>query len=366
MFRRVLMRRAYNAEKWESARHHASALLSKPKNRQLARSIIVRSYWNEGRFQEVVDCTTDWRDALSQSYREQAIERLAVNGGEKRLTVMKEQRLERLRSEQPTPVDSMEWSINDMTQNFSQEENRVWFCYPGGYVYWDMPDDYDLSLTHPALLGLTAEVLLSPWVPSSKDSVPTQRAMGERCSLSFSAGTDSTAAAAVLPESTLLGYHRRSFQSMLDHRNADRLITHFKEFGDRGVISIPSNHELIRTQFGKPVGFSSDFACVSHLILLADHLGIGAIGFGMPLDNTFLWKGRKFRDFSTTHYFKYWTRRFSQAGLDLLFPIASISEAGALMVVKQTPGFLLSIPACAVTVLRVAGDVGNVFTKMVR
>ncbi|MFL2948770.1 MAG: DUF6395 domain-containing protein [Candidatus Poseidoniaceae archaeon] len=345
MFRRVLMRRAYNAGKWESARHHASALLSKQKNRQLARSIIVRSYWNEGRFQEVVDCTTDWMDALSQSYREQAIGRLAVNGGQKRLTPMKEQRLERLRSEQPTPIDSVEWSINDMTENFSQEENRVWFRYPEGYVYWDMPDDYDLSLTHPALLGLTAEVLLSPWVPSSKDSVPTQRAMGERCSLSFSAGTDSTAAAAVLPESTLLGYHRRSFQSMLDHRNADRLITHFKESGDREVISIPSNHELIRTQFGKPVGFSSDFACASHLILLADHLGIGAIGFGMPLDNTFLWKGRKFRDFSTTHYFKYWTRRFSQAGLDLLFPIASISEAGALMVVKQTP-WLPSLNSC--------------------
>ncbi len=331
------MRRAYNAGQWDTSRHHADKLLQKLRERSLARSVIVRSYWNEGRFQDVIDCTTNWPDELSKSYREQAIDRLNVQGGAKKLTMMKEEELQRLRSEQPQPTVPIHWSTEQMDANFSQEGNRVWFRYPEGYVFWDMPTDYDLALTHPALLCLTAEVLLSPWVPISKDMTPHERETGNRCSLSFSAGTDSTAAAAVMLDSTLLGYHKRSFESVLDHRNAERLIDYLNATGDREVLSVSSNHELIRTNHGKPIGFSTDFACATHLLLLADHFDLGAIGFGMPIDNTYLWKGRKFRTFQEIHYYKYWTKRFAQAGLDLLFPIASISEAGALMVVKQTP-----------------------------
>ncbi len=331
------MRRAYNAGRWHVARNHAMKLLSRPSEQTLARSVIVRSYWNEGRLRELVDCTEDWHDELSQSYREQAIDRLKVTGGSKKLTMMKEEKLQRLRKEQPQPKVAINWSAEHMDANFSQEGSRVWFRYPEGYVFWDMPSGYDLQSTHPALLCLSAEVLLSPWISSSKDPLPKGRMLGERASLSFSAGTDSTAAAAVMAPSTLLGYHRRSFDSMLDHRNAERLINHLNSTGDREVLSISSNHELIRTNHGKPVGFSTDFACASHLLLLADHFDLGAIGFGMPIDNTYLWKGRKFRKFEETQYYTYWTKRFAQAGLDLLFPIASISEAGALMIVKQTP-----------------------------
>jgi hypothetical protein len=330
------MRRAYNAGRWNAARNHASKLLSKPTEQTLARSVIVRSYWNEGRFQELVDCTKEWHDELSHSYREQAIDRLKVTGGAKKLTMMKEEKLQRLRDDQPQPKVPINWSAEHMDANFSQEGSRVWFRYPEGYVFWDMPSDYDLQSTHPALLCLTAEVLLSPWISSSKGPLPKGRTLGERASLSFSAGTDSTAAAAVMGDSTLLGYHRRSFDSMLDHRNAERLINHLNSTGEREVLSISSNHELIRTNHGKPVGFSTDFACASHLLLLGDHFDLGAIGFGMPIDNTYLWKGRKFRKFEETQYYTYWTKRFAQAGLDLLFPIASISEAGALMIVKQT------------------------------
>lgn len=330
------MRRAYNAGRWDVARTHASHLLLRPSEQTLARSVIVRSYWNEGRFQELLDCTRDWHDELSQSYREHATDRLNITGGAKKLTMMKEEKLQRLRDEQPKPKVPIKWSAEHMDANYSQEGSRVWFRYPEGYVFWDMPSDYELQSTHPALLCLSAEVLLSPWISSSKGPLPKGRTQGGRASLSFSAGTDSTAAAAVMADSTLLGYHRRSFDSVLDHRNAERLINHLNSTGEREVLSISSNHELIRTNHGKPVGFSTDFACASHLLLLADHFDLGAIGFGMPIDNTYLWKGRKFRDFLTTHYYQYWTKRFAEAGLDLLFPIASISEAGALMIVKQT------------------------------
>ena len=336
MLRRVLMRRAYNAGRYETAREHARRLLLIPKERELARSVMVRSYWNEQAFQALIDVASEWEDELATSYCALAQDRLSATTSGKTLTPMKQNRLERLRSEQPEPEHAMEWNSTDMPANFSQEGERLWFRYPQGYVYWDMPKGFNLSSTHDALLWLAAETLLYPWEPSTRAPFPSTRARGQRASLSFSAGTDSTAAALVMPDDTLLGYHRRSFESMLDHRNAERLIGYLNGSGERDVLQIESNHELIRTHHDKPVGFSCDFACAVHLILLADHYNLGAIGFGMPIDNTFLWKGRKFRAFEETHYFTYWTKRFHEAGLDLLFPISSISEAGALMIVKQS------------------------------
>jgi len=336
MLRRVLMRRAYNTGRYEQARRHARLLLGKQKEAELARSVIVRSYWNEQAFEVLVETAEHWDDELSQSYVALAQERLTSPSASKALTPMKENRLKRLREAQPSPAHSMKWNPEHMAANFSQEGSRLWFRYPQGYVYWGMPEGFELSATHPSLLGLAAETLLYPWESTTRASFAANRPMGERASLSFSAGTDSTAAALIMPDETLLGYHQRSFDSMLDHRNAQRLIDHLSTSGEREVLQIESNHELIRTHHGKPVGFSSDFACAVHLILLADHFDLGAIGFGMPIDNTYLWKGRKFRKFEETQYYTYWTKRFAQAGLDLLFPISSISEAGALMVVKAS------------------------------
>jgi hypothetical protein len=337
MLRRVLMRRAYNSGRYEQARHYARLLLGTSKEAELARSIIVRSYWNEQAYEDLIQTALCWDDEISLSYVHLAKERLNSIAHGHSFSPVAQNRLKHLLENQPRPKESREWSTDDMTANFLQEGERVWFRYPQGYVFWDMPAGFDLSTTHTSLLALAAETLLYPWESSTKAPFSSTRPMGERASLSFSAGSDSTAAALVMPSHTLLGYHRRSFESILDHRNARRLIDYLNNTREREVVQIESNHELIRTHHGKPGGFSSDFACAVHLILLADHFGLGAIGFGMPLDNTYLWKGRKFRRFEETDYYIYWTKRFADAGLDLLFPIASISEAGALMVVKKSP-----------------------------
>lgn len=332
MFRRTLMRWRYNRGHWQHARKHAGKLLENPKEVVLARSVIIRSYWNEGRYQEVLQICNQWPDdALTLYYKERAEDKLIV------VSPMKiTHRVQRIRDDQPVPKTDINWNESEMVENFSQEGEIVWFRYPGGYVFWEVPKGFDLSSTHENLLKLVAEVLLYPWIPSTRASFTKTRFTGSRASLSFSAGTDSTAAALVMPETTLLGYHRRSFKSLLDHRNANRLLNHLQESRTRDILSISSNHELIRTYYGKQIGFSSDFACASHLILLADHLDLGAIGFGMPLDNTYLWKGHQYRNFESTDYYVKWTKRFQQAGLDLLFPIAAISEAGALKIVQQS------------------------------
>ncbi|DAC22522.1 MAG TPA: hypothetical protein D7H89_02370 [Candidatus Poseidoniales archaeon] len=60
MLRRVLMRRAYNAGRYEQARYHARLLLGKQKEAELARSVIVRSYWNEQALAALVEQDFSW------------------------------------------------------------------------------------------------------------------------------------------------------------------------------------------------------------------------------------------------------------------------------------------------------------------
>ena len=327
MIRRTLMRRAYNAGDWAKARSIAMKLVHIPKEKILARSFIIRSLYNEGKFDEVIQLNLQWEDRFAY-----LVEKI---NSPKSKSPADFSRIKRIQSEQPEPMVKIPFDENSVVDNFHQEGSRLWMRHPHGYVYWDMPSSYSIGETHPDLFRLTAEILLYPWFPSMRTDFEKTRSKGGRISLSFSAGIDSTAAMLVMPQSTLLGYHRRSFDTILDHRNADRLLQHLQHEG-RQIIDVPSNHELIRTYHDKQIGFSSDFAASTHLILLADYHDIGALGFGTPIDNTYLSKGRKFRNFAETNYFNYWTEKFADAGIDLLFPIASISEGGALEIVKSS------------------------------
>ena len=333
MIRRWLMRRAYNLGQWEIAKQHAKLLLTKPNEMKLSRSVYIRSCWHLNSFEEVVELNGKWDNAFEE-LTERARYQLAQLEGDKSIFTAKIQRLHR---EAPRPKHStIEWGDEDIISNFFQEESRVWMAHPNGWIYWDMPATYSLENTHPDLLRLVAEILLKPWEASAIEPFERTRPLGKNPSLAFSAGTDSSAASLVMPDHTILGYHRRDFKSLVDHRNADRLIDHINRQRDNKVVDIASNHELIRTYHGLQIGFSSDFASGVHLILLADHYDIGALAFGTPLDNTWLAKGRRFREFSETQYFQYWSKRFHSAGIELYFPIAGISEAGAMKICEKS------------------------------
>ena len=324
------MRQAYNKGKWEKARNYAFKIINQPKEQQLARSVIIRSYWNQANTAEVIRLNSLWSDEFPElSFR-------AKHASEKDFSLhskIHHPRILKIHNDQPRPQnDQKEWNDEDIASNFWQEKFRLWMVHPHGWTFWDMPEDFILSSTHPNLLKITAEILLYPWLKSTKKPFEENRHIGSMPALSFSAGTDSTAAALVMPEQTILGYHRRNFESILDHRNADKLLEHMKTDRQKNVVDICSNHELIRTYYYEQMGFSSDFACATHLILLADHYDIGALAFGMPLDNTWLVKGRMFREFTETTYFKYWTERFLSAGIELFLPLAGVSEAGAMKI----------------------------------
>lgn len=335
------MRQAYNSGNYAKARHHARKILHVPKEENLARSVIIRSHWNEEHFEDIVNLLREWNDPNLEEYLQKSIDQLFIlrDRGQKvnlSLEGLQSKRYTHLQEQQPIPVNQIHWDPNEIGNNFSQEGARVWFRFPEGYCYWDMPEDYELNQTHRSLLELVAELLLSPWLPETKIVSTSSRKKGHNPSLSFSAGTDSTATFLVMPENTVLGYHKRSFESKLKHDNPKLLIQYLQEKRNTEVVSIPSNHELIRTFHNKSLGFSTDLACASHLVLLGDYFDLGGIAFGTPLDNTWLWKGRVFRLFESSKYFEYWSSRFLHAGLELILPIAGISEAGTMKICEQS------------------------------
>ena len=184
-----------------------------------------------------------------------------------------------------------------------------------------MPKGFDPKKTHTDLFRVATHTLLSPWVKDVLDNWTPSRPHGKFPGLSFSGGIDSTACYILMPKDTVLLHHRRSFRSLLKHAGADKLFKHINRKDGRIVHSIPSNHERIRTQWGKPNGFSTDLAAAVHLILLADHFDLRGIALGMPLDNTYLWHGFRKRDFVETGWWNTWAPLMSSIGLDLILPI---------------------------------------------
>ena len=320
-FRRWRIRRLYNQGNWETARHLANQEID-TLNHDFAISLIVKALYNEEKWHELVEFAKQHPDSDIDNYSSRATRRL----------IQLRESIEGV----PLPENQMDWDPKNLLSNWHQENHRLWLRHPNGWVHWDMPGGYKLSNTHEALLHLALEVLLSPWVLETKKWKAPPRLVGKKIALSYSGGVDSTAAMLLMPQETLLAYHERNFTSMLNHSLPHSTFDAIEKRVSRTVLRIPSNHEKIRTYYGLKNGFSTANAASVHLILLADYLDLSGIAFGTPIDNTWLQKGSKYRDFSNSFYWKYWSRKFDNAGLKYILPINHISEAGAISVCKQS------------------------------
>ncbi len=232
---------------------------------------------------------------------------------------------------------AMDVVLEGPTQNWfwTFTRKKLVFNGPFGSVFWQLPRDFRREHLHPDLLYVATEVLLSPWVKGILDGWVPTRKHGNFPGLSLSGGIDSTACMEIMPAETVLVYHRRSFKSLLKHHGADRLFKYLRRKRGRRVHSITSDHEKIRTFWEKPTGFSTDMAAAIHLILFADYFDLRGIALGMPIDNTYLWHGYRYREFSETSWWRTWAPLMESIGLDLLLPIAGISEASAVHIVQQ-------------------------------
>jgi len=229
-------------------------------------------------------------------------------------------------------------------EKWSQDYTTVYFEAPEEIVTFTVPETFSLKRTSPDLLWAVEHVILSPWHKKYQEKwVPTRRP-GNYSGLSFSGGVDSTAAMSLMPDSSVLFYMERNFESMIDHTNATRFITHLKQSGRKVVIS-KSNHEKIRTYYDKNYGFSTDYACMAHMILLADHYDLDSAATGMPLENSYFFHGSKVRQFEKSGFWKRYAPMFNFLGLPLYQPVAGCSEVLTNKIVNDS-GFKEYAKSC--------------------
>ena len=215
----------------------------------------------------------------------------------------------------------------DPADRWHFESGRLWLTYKDLEIWFEMPKGWKFENTHPDLFKVAEFVLLSPYEPKILENWEPSRRPGIRPGLAFSAGVDSTAAMCLMPDRTLLFYHERSgIESIMNHENANRFINHLIEEVGRPVVRVKSNHEISRTLGGKSPGFATDYACAVHVIILADHYDLDSIATGMPLENSFLYHGQKFRDFKETHFWRKHSKIFESIGLPIYQPVMGCSE----------------------------------------
>ena len=224
----------------------------------------------------------------------------------------------------------------------SYDVNEFWKCmnevllfkWRGQEYFFEMPSDWSFEETHSDLFQLAHHLLVEPWDKSAMQHWNPTRKPGWRPGLAFSGGIDSAAAMALMPEETVLLYNERSgIEGKLDHTNALRFFEHIAAESGRIVHRIASNHEQLRLDQGKSVGFSTDYACAVQAILLADHFSLDSIATGMPLENSYLFHGHKFREFSDSWFWKHYAPMFESIGLPLYQPVAGCSEVVNLDIV---------------------------------
>ena len=320
---RQRIRYHYNKKNWQKAKLYAQKELIRDRNVDFSNRIIFRSHWNLGEYQEVIEHLEHHPELDDQHYLQRAKNKLSASKW--------------VADSPPEEVSSSDFDPKNVRENWFQEGQRLWFRYPKGAVHWDMPTNYSLDDTHDALLELATQLLLGPFHPEVKTVHTSPRVPGKQRALAYSGGVDSTAAYLMMPESTILAYHQRDFPSHLKHGNALQAISFIREQMTHPVHIFPSDHERIRTHYGLDAGFSSSYAAGVHLILAADFFDIGGLSFGTVVENTWLDKGIRFRDFATSWHWNYWPKRFQHAGLCLDLPINHLTEACTLHACMQSP-----------------------------
>ena len=110
--------------------------LSSSTNRGFALDIVLRSFYNLGQWERLVDFASFHPELESNKFVQKARAKiyLASKGV----------------SETPLLHNTEHWKPATPLSNWYQEDSRIWFRYPDGWAFWDMPDDFELENTHPS------------------------------------------------------------------------------------------------------------------------------------------------------------------------------------------------------------------------
>lgn len=230
-------------------------------------------------------------------------------------------------------------------------------------VTFGLPDGFNKDDTHPDLLALASLVTFYPWIgntlelpfavstrfaetvkrwtkitlPNASGSVPRRiPADDARPGLSFSAGVDSLAALAIMPENTLPVFSHRapSPTGAASLYKADAPLHAVEEMNVAGREThvVESDLEWIR----QPVGFAVDPSPGVPVILLADLFRIDAIGFGTIAEAAYRTGSAQFIDYAHRPVFTRWQAILQSAGLSYYNCVAGISEIGTTAITRQS------------------------------
>ena len=230
-------------------------------------------------------------------------------------------------------------------------------------VTFKLPEGYNAEATHPDLLALASLITFYPWIGETlelpfsvshhfaqtvlaktkiriatvSDAVQKRVLGGEaRPGLSFSAGVDSMAALAIMPENTvpLFSLRSPSPNGARSLYKADAPMHAIKEMNAAGkeTFVVESDLEWVRD----PVGFAVDPSPSVPLILLADQFDLDAIGFGTIAEAAYRTGSTQFLDYAQRSIFTRWQSIFQSVGIDYYNCVAGLSEICTTSIARQS------------------------------
>ena len=229
----------------------------------------------------------------------------------------------------------------NLARSWRQDGSRVVCTSYFGEHWAQMPPGWRIDDVHPAALA-AADWLLYGKVDTLAFGVVTaapdpdddeRRHIGSNVLLSFSLGTESTAALSLLPDGVQGYYCMRPYRSYTTPAGsrielpdqtlwADRLATL-----DR-VIVVPNTFESLQLAAGGRHGFAHNFGYAAIGLLLADHLDAGALAFGSVMEQVYLRSGNLYTDVVALQRssFNSLRRLVESAGVFFALPTAGCSE----------------------------------------
>lgn len=233
-----------------------------------------------------------------------------------------------------------------------------------GTFYFNLSEGWSVSNVHPDVVALAIIICVHPFVSdrvkvnlgvssaflaACKQFVPYEcvfdsvsddlkpRSKGRIPGLSFSGGVDSTAALALMPESTKL-YFLDRFDSngntptgLYDKHSAYVACDLVEKMG-YDVRKVPTNIEYIRN----PVGFSIDWTSGVPALLMADDDDLSSISWGVVAESGYRVGHEKYLDFKIRTIYRRWDSLLRAVGLCLGAPVGGVCEVGTSKIVHTS------------------------------
>lgn len=250
----------------------------------------------------------------------------------------------------------------------------------GRSARFQLPDGVRRELIHPDLEALAAYLIVHPFVDhavtfdrpispafrralartwghesrSVDESLSARpRPLQGRPALAFSGGTDSTAAMAILPESTVAVYCERVDPPWVTPKGrfrAEAALAACAAISDLGrdVRVVPTDFEHVRS----PVGFPTIWSNAAGAVLLADEIQADAMSWGIIAESAYGVGGYAFVDWAGRPVNDQWADIFATVQLPFLQAVVGVSEVGTTRIVRASP--FAGIPTSCVR-----GDAGT-------